>query len=196
MTASDFFVVRQTPDAWDDFAKKVAENALLSATIKLGGQPAAGVKVVVAGQGKPGASPEPGGAPPTGVALPIADGGAGGAGLPPPPPAPPTASGGFTSIQSLVTFSGATTAIQLAGLVITLLFHLSDDAKRTTVALLAAVVGLLLFVINVTTPDARPKGVNAWTGASLVAFFNTVTLVAAAIGVNTVTTPPQTGNGG
>jgi hypothetical protein len=52
------------------------------------------------------------------------------------------------------------------------------------VALAASlVVGLVIFVASTTDPDSRPKSPGQWFVSSAVAFFNSLFLAAAAIGI-------------
>jgi hypothetical protein len=115
-------------------------------------------------------------APPrmTGLSLGPADQGA-------PPPPPPNEGGAFITPQTLASFAGASTIIGVTTRVVTALLPNVDG--QSVAAIAAVIMGVVIFLINVTDPDAKPSNMRGWFIAFIVGLVNTIYLVAIAIGV-------------
>jgi hypothetical protein len=101
--------------------------------------------------------------------------------------APPGTVGGGTFITpaSLVTFAGATFAIKILLAVITLVFRIKDnDQSLVPIAFGVSIfIGVVIFLLTITTDGAKPNTTNQWLGAGAVALINTLYLFLAAIGI-------------
>lgn len=89
--------------------------------------------------------------------------------------------GVFITPQTLTTFAGASSVIGVSTRVVTTLWP--DVNGQTISAIIAIIVGVAIFGINVFDDQARPKTKSAWFSAVVVGLINTVYLVAVAIGV-------------
>ena len=88
---------------------------------------------------------------------------------------------GFITPQTLTSFPGAVAVVSIISGVITML---SPDTNYKTVApIVASLIGIIIFIINVTDPRLQPGGSRDWFIAIIVGIVNTFLLIAAAIGV-------------
>jgi hypothetical protein len=93
----------------------------------------------------------------------------------------PPAGGAFITPQTLTSFAGASTII---GIATRIYLALAPNANGHVVAAIAAVVmGIIVFAINVTDPQAKPSDGRSWFIASIVGIVNILYLVAVALGV-------------
>ncbi len=93
--------------------------------------------------------------------------------------------GAFISSQSLVSFP-------IASAVASTVARLCQTFLKTNLnesALVAcALIGTIVFLINVTDPQAKPVGKMAWLKASLIAFINSLLLLAGVLGISAAVT--------
>jgi hypothetical protein len=93
-----------------------------------------------------------------------------------------TAAGGaFITPQTLTSFAGASTVIGVATRVFIALVPGADG--RIVGAIAASLVGIIVFVINVSDPEAQPSTWQKWFQAVVVGAVNTLYLVAVTLGV-------------
>jgi len=92
---------------------------------------------------------------------------------------PETGAGAFITLQSLASFSGASSVVYLC---LGLLKRLGLTADWA-VLVVAAIVGGIVFVLSVTDPTARPRNKREWLGAIVSGVVNSLQLAAAAYGI-------------
>jgi hypothetical protein len=92
---------------------------------------------------------------------------------------PPSSQGVFLSAQSLVSFP---VACAVVGLLWKLVQHYWPGTSDFVVLYISLVVGFVLFIITITDPSARPKGLG-WLAAILIAVLNSLVLAASALGL-------------
>jgi hypothetical protein len=91
------------------------------------------------------------------------------------------ATGAFVTPQSLTSFAVATSASALITRVILTLFPTSNQVLIP--AIVAFLIGVIIFYINVSDKSARPKDTRSWIISIIVGLINSIYLVAVAIGV-------------
>ena len=96
-------------------------------------------------------------------------------------PGAPPAGGAFITPQTLTSFTGASAIIGIATRVFVALVPSANGRIVATVA--ALLIGFIVFVINVTDPQAKPSDGRSWFIASVVGVVNILYLVAVALGV-------------
>jgi len=90
--------------------------------------------------------------------------------------------GAFITPQSLVTFPVASGLVALIWAVFRQLFPWG--ASTAVPAVTALLLGVGIFLITVSEPQARPRGVAGWVVAIFIGLANTFVLLAAALGVS------------
>ena len=93
----------------------------------------------------------------------------------------PNQGGAFITPQTLTSFAGASSIVGIATRVVTV--FLPDVNGQNVAAIAAVIMGVVVFIINVTDDDAKPTNKRGWFIASVVGLINTVYLVAVAVGV-------------
>jgi len=98
--------------------------------------------------------------------------------------APPAAQaqGAFITPQSFVTFPVASMLVSLAWTVLRQLFPWGSST--VVAAVIALAVGAVIFLVTVSDQDARPRTTAGWVVAVVVGFFNSLLLLAAALGIS------------
>ncbi len=104
-------------------------------------------------------------------------------GDPSPPYQPP---GGFISTQSIVTFPGATAAISIIWGFLNYVVKPGAEGKMWIGVSICAVIGLIIYLINVTDPNAPTTTRDKLIGF-MIAIINTMVLFMASFGVATAT---------
>ncbi len=95
----------------------------------------------------------------------------------------------FITAQSFASYPVAVAVISTAW---GLCKRLDDRLSTSWTALVfAALVGLVIFLINVDDERSKPKSVRGWLIAIIIACFNSLTLAAAVLGVSTVAAPSK-----
>jgi len=95
-------------------------------------------------------------------------------------PGAPPAGGAFITPHILTSYAGASVLIGIATKFFVAIVPSADGRIVASVA--ALLMGMILFVINVTDPQAKPSGRRAWFIASVVGAVNILYLVALALG--------------
>jgi hypothetical protein len=95
----------------------------------------------------------------------------------------PSAVGAFITPQSFVAFPVASGLVALASGLAKVLLP-AWGASNWVPAVIAFVVGGTIFLITVSQPEAAPRSRPSWAVALVVAFFNSLLLLAAALGMS------------
>lgn len=98
-----------------------------------------------------------------------------------PPPAP-EAVGAFVTPQSFVSFPVASGLVTLAWALCRQLFPWGSST--VVPAVIALLIGAVIFLVTVSEADARPKTLASWVVAVVVGLFNSLVLLAAALGIS------------
>jgi hypothetical protein len=91
----------------------------------------------------------------------------------------PSSQGVFLSAQALVSFP---VACAVVGLLWKLVQHYWPGTSDFVVLYISLVIGFVIFIITITDPSARPKGLG-WLGSILIAILNSLVLAASALGL-------------
>lgn len=109
------------------------------------------------------------------------------AGAPPPPGGaekPYQPPGAFISTQSIVTFPGATAAISIIWGFANYVVQPTAEGKKLIGVAICAFVGLIIYLINISDPNAPTSTRDKLIGL-LLAIINTIVLFMASFGVAT-----------
>lgn len=98
---------------------------------------------------------------------------------------PATPVGTFITVQTLVTFPGATAVITLIWGIVNGLFHLTGPYRNLVGLLICVIVGGIIYWINTTDPNAPATPRDKQIGA-VIAVLNTLVLYSASFGVTSM----------
>ena len=89
--------------------------------------------------------------------------------------------GTFITPQTLTSFAGASAVIGITCRIYLALVPGSDF--QTVSTSVAVIVGIVIFVMNVTDEQVKPPDLRSWFIASIVGIINTIFLIAVTLGI-------------